>query len=451
MTQTSSLEQKVLDAFPSGQYALLGMLRLLEVCESEEVETAAVECTWQPRLRINPWFVDSWANTSEKLFMLILHELHHVLLGHTTLFPRATPVDNLVFDAVINSLLCRMFPAREYTSMFTDFYSDDRFPECLLRPPRMWNPRRPARIPRALAAPKYESVGEVYGALYSETGADYHELFNTLTDVLKGRGKSKITLLGTHSEGQAEQEPMQMPPALLASVRQIVEHWPQPPDPIRGRSYSSLTKDCSVQPRRVLSNRSLLRDLLRKVGGNKAGTAGSVSSVAPVVASTPVPALDRRSLVLRSLGCTPMFYRKEIEWRGHRGQDRVHIYLDVSGSIGDLKPALYGAVLDTSEYVYPKIHLFSTEVADVSIADLRSGRCETTGGTDITCVAEHIRRNRVKRAVLVTDGYTGTPRGTVEEVLKRTLLGVALTPHGQTRDDLSGVTDHWTQLNSEAK
>jgi hypothetical protein len=38
------------------------------------------------------------APTPEKLLMLIMHELHHVLLGHTRLFPRLTQIDNLVFD-----------------------------------------------------------------------------------------------------------------------------------------------------------------------------------------------------------------------------------------------------------------------------------------------------------------------------------------------------------------
>ena len=99
------------------------------------METAAVECRLQPRLLINPDFVDAWAATPEKLLMLVMHELHHVLLGHTRLFPRLTRVDNLVFDAIINALLCRMFPAPEHTVFFTDFYDENHFPDCLLRPP----------------------------------------------------------------------------------------------------------------------------------------------------------------------------------------------------------------------------------------------------------------------------------------------------------------------------
>jgi predicted metal-dependent peptidase len=131
----TTLCDRILDCFPAGTYGLSVLLRLLEIVETDTVATAAVECRAQPRLLINPDFVVKWAATPEKLLMLVLHELHHVLLGHTRLFPRVTPVDNLVFDAVINALLCRMFPQPEHTSFFTDFYRDDVFPECLLRPP----------------------------------------------------------------------------------------------------------------------------------------------------------------------------------------------------------------------------------------------------------------------------------------------------------------------------
>ena len=166
-----SIAERILDAFPSGSYGLLALLRLLDIVETDEVETAAVECTSMPRLLINPQFVEAHAATSERLLILVMHELHHVLLGHTRLFPRATPADNLIFDAVINALLCRMFPKPEHTSFFTDFYSDAEFPECLLRPPAGWQPSSPAPVPPALEGEGMRHVQAVYRALYSETGA----------------------------------------------------------------------------------------------------------------------------------------------------------------------------------------------------------------------------------------------------------------------------------------
>ena len=252
------IAERILDAFPSGSYGLLALLRLLDTVETDEVETAAVECTSMPRLLINPQFVEAHAATSERLLMLVMHELHHVLLGHTRLFPRLTPADNLIFDAVINALLCRMFPKPEHTSFFTDFYSDAHFPECLLRPPAGWHPSSPAPVPPALEGKDMRRVQAVYRALYSETGASYQELYNSLRRWLPPTGG--IRLIGSHGDELPELEGL-----VFETVRSIVEHWPQPPDPIRGRSWNDLLRLESVRFRG--GNRNILRLLIRKVAG----------------------------------------------------------------------------------------------------------------------------------------------------------------------------------------
>jgi hypothetical protein len=95
----------------------------------------------------------------------------------------------------------------------------------------------------------------------------------------------------------------------------------------------------------------------------------------------------------------------------------------------------------------PRVHLFSTKIADVTAGQMRSGTCLSTGGTEIACVAEHMRDHRIRRAVLVTDGYVGHPGGLDHETLSGATLGVALTPVNSTRDDLANVTNHWAQLN----
>jgi hypothetical protein len=177
--ENNSLAERILDAFPSGSYALSGLLRLLDIVESEEIPTAAVECRIQPRLLINPEFVEKHADTPEKLLMLVMHELHHVLLGHTTLFPRTTQVQNFVFDAVINGILSKMFPRPEHTAMFTDIYSAERFPECLLGPPPGWPDSEEQIAPALQALPEHHRarVQEVHTALYSSGGASYDEVY----------------------------------------------------------------------------------------------------------------------------------------------------------------------------------------------------------------------------------------------------------------------------------
>ena len=270
-TEPQSLADRILDCFPSGTYALSALLRLLDVVETRDVETAAVECRLQPRLLVNPDFVDTWAATPEKLLMLVMHELHHVLLGHTRLFPRVTRVDNLVFDAIINALLCRMFPAPEHTTFFTDFYDDNRFPECLLRPPTGWTPTGLVTVPSPLKGRAMRKLSEVYLALYSPKGASYDELYDALRETVSELLAAGVVLLGDHDDseldgmGSADGHLDEWSPILFEIVRQIVERWPQPPDPIAGRSLSDLLRNESVQPRSQRSNRAVLRNLFRRL------------------------------------------------------------------------------------------------------------------------------------------------------------------------------------------
>jgi hypothetical protein len=200
-------------------------------------------------------------------------------------------------------------------------------------------------------------------------------------------------------------------------------------------------------PRRIPSNREILRWLIRRVARADIGT--NDAGWTDRETYTPVFGFDRRNLVLTALGRPPLLFRHTTKGRGRAGLERVHIYVDVSGSIGDLKGALYGAVLDCRELVKPSIHLFSTTVYDITTSGLRQGICRTTGGTDIGSVAAHIARHRVKRAVLLTDGYVGRARGSHEQALSSAYLGVALTPELSTPNDLAPFVRHWAELRKE--
>lgn len=443
----SQLIERILGSFSSGCYAMHSLLQLVAIEETTSVPTAAVECKIAPRLLINPEFVREHADTPEKLMILVMHELHHILLGHTRLFPTATVVDNLVFDAVINALLCKMFPDQSYISFFTDYYDDRDFPHCLLRPPRRWKPEGRFEIPRGLRK-KPSKVIDVYRVLYSEGGASYDDLYDILRKLLPPGQCAKVQLLGDHSGDSTEGFLEKRSPLLYEAVRTIVEKWPQPPDPIRGRSFGDLLRETDVRPARV-SRRGILRCLLGRIGGEGRGRAPvPIRSECQFSVQSPIPHLDRRTAVLRGLGSKPLLFENRVQSpRRGRGGDRVHVYLDVSGSIGDLKGPLYGAVFDSREFVHPQVHLFSDAIHDISLAELRKGVCKTTHGTSIDCVAEHIQKQKVRRAVLITDGFVGRPAGIHHDTLAAIKLGVCYQQdRSRVPADLDAVTDHAAYL-----
>lgn len=451
MNLHTTIADRLLNAFPSAAYGLPALLQLSEIIETTDVPTAAVECTGRPRLFVNPEFVATHANTPEKLVMLIMHELHHVILGHTRLYERQSPLDNVVFDAVINAMLCWMFPERSTRALFTDFY-DHRHPvQCFLRPPPRWTPTDYGPPPDALASPERAELADLHRRLYSEQGVGYDELRQALqTNGIAQELPPEVVLLGDHreqgtgssSDGNLEHRA----PELLEQVRRIVERWPQPPNPIVGRSMADFLKAVKVVPT-APSKRGQLRALLRRVAGRGGAHLRRGPSEREHMIESPLPRIDRRSAVLHRLGLRPIFYRQALPCpRPGRGGERVHIYVDVSGSMNDVLGPLYGAVLDSRELVHPVIHLFSTVVHDLPLAELRKGACASTGGTSIECVAMHMQEHGVSRAVIVTDGFVGRPGASSRETLKGSRLGVALLGHATHRGDLDGVVDHWIDL-----
>jgi hypothetical protein len=447
---TSSLTERLLQAFPSGSFCLPAMLELASIEETDAVPTAAVECCARPRLLLNPQWINEHAATPEKLVMLTLHELHHVVLGHTRLYPRATPLDNLVFDAVINAMLCHLLPDRACVALMTDFYREDRFPECLLRPSRGWKPGQPGVVPQPLYSAKLMHLQSLYAQLYTPQGVGYDELRDALQRTLTPEILQGVTLLGDHrdeTEGASSAGQLEIrSPALLGEVRRIVERWPQPTDPIRGRSLANELKRIVVKIMPP-SNATRLARLLQRVGAHSQhGCLQGIRSL-PHPVETPLPTMDRRSTVMRSLGVQPMLHRTTVPTRRMApSSDRVHVYLDVSGSVTGMVPSLYGAVLACGPRVHPVVHLFSTKVFDVTLQQLRVGRCETTNGTCIECVGEHMTRHGVRRAVLVTDGFVGKPGASTHAVMEQAVVGVALTPASTQRADLEEVADHWANL-----
>ena len=498
---TTSIADQLLGSFPSGTYCLPALLSLAEIVETTSVATAAVECTLRPRFLINPEWVAQHAQTPEKLVMLTMHELHHVVLGHTRLFARATPLDNLVFDAVINSMLCQLFPERPYQALLTDIYSENKFPECFLRPTNVWTNGIQITVPPILLQPEHKHLAPLYKKLYTPEGATYEELREAFRGVISDEQFVQVQLLGDHSDenpssdqapndvayavaskasgkstnglriefagetdalhDEADESACELKepkcassagrletrsPQLLQEVRRIVEQWPRPNNPIKGRSLHDLLLATTVglAPR---SNRGALTKLLRTMSMQSGQGRVRNLDMDSVCVESPIPRLMRRSVVLNAIGATPLLHQEQLDMKRVVPQgEQVHVYLDVSGSVSGLVGALYGAILDNKQFVHPVVHLFSTRVVDVTFKQMLNGDCHTTGGTCIECVAQHMKKYKVKRAVILTDGFVGAPGVVARRILENVRIGVALTPDNSIRRDLEGLVEHWAQL-----
>jgi hypothetical protein len=192
-----------------------------------------------------------------------------------------------------------------------------------------------------------------------------------------------------------------------------------------------------VRRRAVRTIRDAILAVAQRGAGEAQGgwSAPTVESVLPFRSRT-----DRRAEWRVAIGEAPRMWRASLASPARDTAERVHVYLDVSGSMNDVLPLLYAALVPLLAYVRREVHLFSTTVADVSHDALRRGVALTTSGTRIDIVTEHMLAQRVQRAVIVTDGWVGDVPGEHARVLRarRTKI-VGVVTHGSDARFVEGL------------
>ena len=450
-SEAAEIRDRIFNVLPAASYQMEKLFGLLDIEFSDRTETACVECRATPRLLLNRQFVAEHCREDGDLFLLILHELHHIILGHTRLFPRVTALDNLVFDAVINAMLARTVGRTVGVGLFTRFYSYDKFPERLLRPPPGW-PGSFTDALKGLSKREARAVQLLYGP---ESGAiTYYDIYELLRQSL-GEGATGIpdfVLLGNHGEDPGENS------LLTQVVRRMVEGWPPPPFRISGRDEGKDGPDyflSHTEPPGAAFQRAFAQGLRRcGVNGGRGPTvyrrrlSGRERTIETVIPD----ARDRRVTALRTFyGHTPLVYRSELNDIRPRPPrvPVVHLYLDVSGSMSACLPHLTAVCRKPFRRGELALFAFSTVVSKVKGADLAKVAIRNTGGTDINAVLVHFgsipKKRRPQVILIVTDGYVGPVRDDLRSTLGHTRVVAALTHPGHV-DDLKPWVHQIIQL-----
>ncbi len=400
---SARLRGRIYDVFPVAERSFARLLALLEIEASDAVPTAAVTLGDRSRLLINPAFVADCCVTDHDLVMLVLHELYHVVLGHSRLYPRVTPAQNWAFDCVINAQLCLMYPQPQGTALFRRLYDPDRFPEALLRPPAGWRTDQEQWLPGR--------AGEVHRTLYSDRSASYADLHGLLAGVMEESvyGLAGGRLLGDHDAASVGG----LPTDVLRELRGLAAGWPMDTrrsgeDQSMGRCGVQAVSQVALARRNAEAVRTVRRALLAVADLGQGGQGVPTRESAPVPGVLPYAPRPRRAdFVRRALGSAVLLHPATVVADLPVSRERVHLYLDVSGSMRWCLPAVYAALAPLGDLVHPQVHLFSTAVHDVELRALLRGACVSTGGTDIAPVTSHLLAQRVRRAVLLTDGVVG--------------------------------------------
>ncbi|KAB2858888.1 MAG: hypothetical protein F9K46_11355, partial [Anaerolineae bacterium] len=209
LDEGNRLAARLVGCVPAATVEMETLCRMAGIKVSQQIPTAAVECIRRPRLLINPDFAAKYCQRDEHLFLLVMHELWHIILAHTRLYPRVTPAHNVAFDAIINAGLARQYYDKpEYRGFFEALNPSDKFPSVLLRPPVGW-PNKP----------EYPEVGppgtrQILERLYplgnsKQTSMPfYEEILQLLRQYAEQNGwvwvDGEPFLLGDHSDSNAE-------------------------------------------------------------------------------------------------------------------------------------------------------------------------------------------------------------------------------------------------------
>lgn len=409
-SESVQVMRRLIACMPASRFEMQTFCRLAGIEMTRSLPTAAVECTRRPRLLINPDFVAKYCQRDEHLFLLVMHELWHVMLAHTRMYPRMTPVQNIAFDAIINAGLMREFSTPEYSGFFDVINPADKFPSCLLRPPVGWP-----------HDPQYPDVGpqgtkDMIRRLYPRNNVRLYDM-PLYEEVLALLMKSDIEwfkempmLLGNH-DGEPEHDPI-----FKDMMRQVREKWPHqqifepniqprlrdqqclvdaPRDNGAKRIFANILRAC-ITPR---TGRERQR---RKVNLNMMGGSGVL----------PNP-YDRLAPAKARLGAPDMLWAQPTQVKARQSDkpSKASVYLDVSGSMNEVLGQMMGLLLPYVANHQADVFQFSTRIEPLSFAELREGALKTTGGTSINAVFEHLMSlpTKPQRVLLLTDGDVGLP------------------------------------------
>ena len=451
----SRLEERLVSCLPAASFEMETLCRLAGIVESREIETAAVECRRRPRLLVNPDFVADYCARDEHLFLLVMHELWHVILAHTRLYPRVTLAHNVAFDAVINAGLARQFPGMEYRGFLERLNPADSFPGCLLRPPEGW--------PSASVLPACGPPGtdDIVARLYPHPACEQREMptYQELLDLLAERGRRRCSRRAVPARRPLRRAGRDRRPRRRA---------------VRGDSTADRRRlaAAAVPARRPRQRRrgarlgDPARDTLRRREGRFRAAAAARARPPPRNPRAPQarPRRDRRrprraaqrrrpAAAVEGGARTP---------RHPLGADHQHARhgcpsgpqprTSTSTCPARCRNSSRSCACSSRPYVASgeaRAFQFSTELTPVGAAALRRGELETTFGTDIRCVFDHLLGDpHVRRALLLTDGYTGAPGDDQRRLLEERRIAVHLVLPAESayRNDLEPVARSVTVL-----
>jgi predicted metal-dependent peptidase len=374
----------VQDMASENALACRALFDISEVVFTREVKTMAVTLTTKPSLKINLDFCCQYLETENDVKAVLLHEFLHVLLLHTEKYSGMDPLLNIALDAIINAIIYR-YKGMDYAGFFVRFYKWERL-TFLLRSQAQEKP---------LEKEWMKIHEEIYKGRYCAD--DLYELLDYLRRNATSTESVNVFLLGDHSGNKISPGMKKLLDGIMKKMDGTLI-WNTPSS--RGTGGKLTIENEMINKYRKGKWEQTTMNILKKclLPDNKTKTGMESREVMmPGLSST-----DRRAMArFKHSGMVP-FSKNEIISRV--AVEQATIYLDVSGSMSEEINALISLLHFFRSHIRMPFYVFSGEVAE---ARFKKGQLEykTSSGTAIEPVFEHIRMNKIRKSLVVSDGY----------------------------------------------
>jgi len=407
-------------------FAVRAVLKVLRVEFTERVPTLAVTLEAQPRLLVNLGFIAAHCEVEAHVKAVICHEFLHIVLRHTERFSSLGPAEHLALDAVINAIIHREL-GPEYSSMMSRYYAAEQGLSRLLRPGtpnEYWDRKR--SHPRGWQDPVLVAWRGLYGG---QLVAD--DIMELAQELGADAAQSPPQLLGGHEgDSPAGGEPGPLPQALREAIERALKAmngsgiWRAPGE--RGVGSRAFAAEFAGVDAQLERWRRDTHEVLKRclVPDPRAAR----TEPQPYDYGLPVLSSGDRRAALRALW-SPLL--PEALWRAERpGRPAsAQVYLDVSGSMNAEMPLIVTLLARLSRHIRRPFWAFSNVVVPARIEGGQL-KADTTGGTSMACVLEHVARTRPAAAVVVTDGHIETLPKRMLAAASRTRLHAIVTRDG---------------------
>ena len=236
----------------------------------------------------------------------------------------------------------------------------------------------------------------------------------------------------------------------------VISKWPREMI-IKGRDLGGAleTKEIKFEKTKRKERIKMIK-LLKKAGLNIGCNLTNKRNISlnEVSVETVIPDYrDRMILSKTMIYNNPVLYNSKtfVNELKSESKTKTFVYLDVSGSVNEAIKEMMPLLLKPYKNNECSLFVFSTVVCPVTYKDLKFGRYESTGGTDINCIFDHYfslpKNKQVKKILILTDGYTGKVRNDYEYRIKKNNIKVYCGLFGKyNKKDLENITTYFEEF-----